>query len=138
MSAFAEKNEERYGYSTLTNEKQKLVYSALKAAVAEAHETAELSFDWKIDPDTDIELMYEVLRVFAADYPEYYWFIGNADSFGTTSHDGKSFYITKINLSYDTTYNTCSCGLKLDEVGHTLKDVVDATYLKSEAMMTNG
>lgn len=95
MSAFAEKNEERYGYSTLTNEKQKLVYSALKAAVAEAHETEELSFDWKIDPDTDIELMYEVLRVFAADYPEYYWFIGNADSFGTTSHDGKSFLYYK-------------------------------------------
>lgn len=79
MSAFAGANE-RYGYTQL-NENQQELYEKIHEAVA-AKDTKEivdgyLGGSLVID---DLELysedVYETLRMFVADYPEYYWFDG--------------------------------------------------------------
>ena len=79
MSAFAGANE-RYGYTQLSENQQKL-YERIHEAVA-AKDTKEIVDDYLEGSlvINDLELysedVYETLRMFVADYPEYYWFDG--------------------------------------------------------------
>jgi len=79
MSAFAGANE-RYGYTQLS-EKQQELYERIHEAVA-VKDTKEIVDDYLggslVIDDLALysEDVYETLRMFVADYPEYYWFGG--------------------------------------------------------------